>query len=34
VTLAQVQELAADIAGRDRTIVAVGDVKESDFKGL
>ncbi len=34
VTLAQVQDLAADIAGRDRTIVAVGDVKESDFKGL
>jgi predicted Zn-dependent peptidase len=34
VTLKEVQQLAADSASRDRTIVAVGDVKESAFKGI
>jgi len=34
VTLREVQQLAADIAARDRTIVAVGDIKESAFKGI
>ena len=34
VTLREVQQLAADIAGRDRTIVAVGDIKEAAFKGI
>jgi predicted Zn-dependent peptidase len=34
VTLREVQQLAADIAARDRTIVAVGDVKEAAFKGI
>jgi predicted Zn-dependent peptidase len=34
VTLKEVQQLAADIASRDRTIVAVGDIKESAFKGI
>ena len=34
VTLRQVQELAAEIAGRDRTIVAVGELKEKDFAGI
>jgi len=34
VTLKEVQQLAADIAARDRTIVAVGDIKESAFKGI
>jgi predicted Zn-dependent peptidase len=32
VTLADVQKLAADIAGRQRSIVAVGDVKEATFE--
>lgn len=31
VTLAEVQELAADLVGRERSIVAVGDVDESTF---
>jgi len=34
VTLREVQQLAADIAARDRTIVAVGDIKEAAFKGI
>lgn len=34
VTIADVQNLAADLLARDRTIVAVGDVKESAFKGI
>jgi predicted Zn-dependent peptidase len=34
VTLADIRTLAADIAGKPRSIVAVGDCKESDFKGL
>jgi predicted Zn-dependent peptidase len=34
VTLREIQQLAADIAARDRTIVAVGDVKEAAFKGI
>jgi predicted Zn-dependent peptidase len=34
VTLREVRELAADIAGRSRTIVAVGECKEADFAGL
>jgi predicted Zn-dependent peptidase len=31
VTLEQVQSLAADLAGRERSIVAVGDVSEATF---
>ena len=31
VTLADIQALAADIAGRERSIVAVGDLKEKIF---
>jgi hypothetical protein len=31
VTLAEIQGLAADIAGRERSIVAVGDIKEKIF---
>jgi predicted Zn-dependent peptidase len=31
VTLAEVQELAADLVGRERSIVAVGDVDDSTF---
>jgi predicted Zn-dependent peptidase len=34
VTLREVQQLAADIAARDRTIGAVGDIKEAAFKGI
>jgi predicted Zn-dependent peptidase len=34
VTIADVKNLAADLLSRDRTIVAVGDVKESAFKGI
>lgn len=34
VTLAQVQSLAADLLGRERSIVAVGDVTEDAFGGL
>ena len=34
VTLAEVRELAADIAGRSRTIVAVGECTDADFAGL
>ena len=34
VTLAEVRELAADIAGRNRTIVAVGECTDADFAGL
>ncbi len=32
VTLQQVQSLAADLAGRERSIVAVGDISESTFE--
>jgi predicted Zn-dependent peptidase len=34
VTLHEVRELAAEIAGRERTIVAVGECSESDFASL
>lgn len=34
VSLHDIQSLAADIAAKKRTIVAVGDCKESDFQGL
>ena len=34
VSLEDVQSLAADIASRDRSIVAVGDLDEAVFEGL
>jgi predicted Zn-dependent peptidase len=32
VTIEDVRSLAADLASRERSIVAVGDIKESTFK--